>query len=150
MVQWLRLCYPNAGGLGRFHGCIAAFYFHVKRRRYARQGKRCRNQRYFISSFPSIQCVCLQCGRPGFDPWVGKIPWRRKWQPAPVLLPGNFHGQRSLVGCSPWGRKESDTTERLHFSIQCRGHHHYYLLLCDKHTLEHTLHTFSFNLSTTS
>ena len=49
-------------------------------------------------------------GRPGFDPWVGKIPWRRKWQPTPVLLPGESHGQRSLVSYSPWGRKESDTT----------------------------------------
>ena len=43
------------------------------------------------------------------------IPWRRKWQPTPVLLPGKSHGQRSLVGYSPWGRKESDTTEWLHF-----------------------------------
>ena len=50
-----------------------------------------------------------------FDPWVGKIPWRRKWQPTPVVLPGESHGQRSLVGYSPWGRKEWDTTERLHF-----------------------------------
>ena len=41
--------------------------------------------------------------------------WRRQWQPAPVLLPGKSHGQRSLVGCSPWGREESDTTEQLHF-----------------------------------
>ena len=40
--------------------------------------------------------VCLQCGRPGFDPWVGKIPWRRKWQPTPVFLRGESHGQRSL------------------------------------------------------
>ena len=47
----------------------------------------------------------------GFDPWVGKIPWRREWQPTPVFLPGEFHGQRSLVGYSPWGRTESDTTE---------------------------------------
>ena len=45
--------------------------------------------------------------------WVGKIPWRRKWQPTPVLLPGKSHGWRSLVGYSPWGRKESDTTEQL-------------------------------------
>ena len=59
--------------------------------------------------------VCLQCSRPGFDAWVGKIPWRRKWQPTPGLLPGKSHGQRSLVGYSPWGRKESDMTERLHF-----------------------------------
>ena len=50
------------------------------------------------------------------EPWVGKIPWRRKWQPTPVLLPGKSHGLRSLVGYSPWGCKESDTTERLHFT----------------------------------
>ena len=61
--------------------------------------------------------VCLQCERPGFDPWVGKIPWRRKWQATPVLLPGKSHGRRSLVGCNPWGREKSDTTERLHFHI---------------------------------
>ena len=42
-------------------------------------------------------------------------PWRRKWHPTPVLLPGKSHGQRSLVGYSPWGPKELDTTERLHF-----------------------------------
>ena len=46
-----------------------------------------------------------------FDPWVGKIPRRRKWQPAPVFLPEKSHEQRSLEGCSPWGHKESDTTE---------------------------------------
>ena len=42
--------------------------------------------------------VCLQCRRPGFNPWVGKIPWRRKWHPTPVFLPGKFHGRRSLAG----------------------------------------------------
>ena len=48
---------------------------------------------------------------------------RRQWHPTPVLLPGKFHGQRSLVGCSPWGRYESDTTEWLpfHFSLSCIG-----------------------------
>ena len=51
--------------------------------------------------------------RCGFSPWVRKIPCRRQWQPTPVLLPGEFHGQGSLVGYSPWGHKESDTTERL-------------------------------------
>ena len=45
---------------------------------------------------------------------VGKVHWRRKWQPIPVLLPGKSHGQRSLVGYSPWGHQESDTTERAH------------------------------------
>ena len=44
-----------------------------------------------------------------FNPWVGKIPWRRKWQPTPVFLPGGSHGQRSLADYSPWGHKESDT-----------------------------------------
>ena len=52
----------------------------------------------------------------GFDSWVRKIPWSRAWQPPPVFLPGKFHGQRSLVGYSPWGRKESDTAEQLHFA----------------------------------
>ena len=65
--------------------------------------------------------VCLQCQRPEFDPWVRKIPWRRKWQPTPVFLPGKSHGWRSLVGYSPWGYYESDTTERLHFHFQV-GH----------------------------
>ena len=46
-----------------------------------------------------------------FNPWVGKIPWSRKWQLTPEFLPGKFHGQMSLVGYSLWGRKESDTTE---------------------------------------
>ena len=54
-----------------------------------------------------------QCRSHEFDPWVGKIPWRRKWQPIPVFLPGKSHGQRNLGGSSPWGHKESDTTERL-------------------------------------
>ena len=52
-------------------------------------------------------------GRPWFDPWVEKIPWRREWQPTLVFLLGEFHGQKSLAGCSPWGHRESDTTERL-------------------------------------
>ena len=54
-------------------------------------------------------------GRPGFDPWGRKISWRRKWQPTPVFLPGEFHGQRSPASYSPWGGKESDMTEWLHF-----------------------------------
>ena len=46
-----------------------------------------------------------------FDPWVGKIPWRRSWQPTPIFLPGRSHGQRSLAGYSPWGHKELDKIE---------------------------------------
>ena len=51
------------------------------------------------------------------------VTWRRQWHPTPALLPGKSHGWRSLVGCSPWGREESDTTERLHFdfSLPCIG-----------------------------
>ena len=57
--------------------------------------------------------ICLQCQRHRFNPWVGKIPWRRERQPTPMFLPNTSHGLRSLVGYSPWGCKESDTTERL-------------------------------------
>ena len=60
------------------------------------------------------ESICLQCRGPGFDPWVGKTLWRRKWQPTPVFLPGKSHGWRSLADYSPWGSKESDTTEWLH------------------------------------
>ena len=53
-----------------------------------------------------------------FDPWVGKIPWRRAWQPTPIFLPGESHGQKSLVGHSPWGHKGSDRTEHTHGTVQ--------------------------------
>ena len=46
-----------------------------------------------------------------FDPWVGKIPWRKAWLPTPVFLPGEFHGQRNLAGYSPQNHEESDKTE---------------------------------------
>ena len=46
------------------------------------------------------------------DPWVAKIPWRRKWPPTPVFLPGKSYGQRNMEGCSPWGRRELDTTKQ--------------------------------------
>ena len=49
--------------------------------------------------------------RLGFDPWIGKISWRRAWQPTPVFLPGEFNEQRNLTGYGPWGHKESDMTE---------------------------------------
>ena len=56
-------------------------------------------------------CQWRRCQRPGFNPWVGKFPCRRKWQPTPAFLPGESHGQRSLVAYSPWSCKESYTTE---------------------------------------
>ena len=56
-----------------------------------------------------------ECRRSRFDPWVGKVPRRREWLPTPVFLPGELHGQRSLMGYRPWGLKKSDMTEWLTF-----------------------------------
>ena len=65
-----------------------------------------------VKNPPAVQGLML-------DPWVGKIPWRRAWQPTPVFLLGKSHGQRSLAGCGPWGHKEcmtgrTEATERAH------------------------------------
>ena len=57
-------------------------------------------------------CQCRRHKRRKFDPWVGKIPWRRAWQPTAVFLPGESHGQRSLAGCGQWGHEGLDTTKR--------------------------------------
>ena len=65
----------------------------------------------FPDGSASKESACF-AGDLGSIPRVGKIPWRRKWQPTRVFLPGKFHGQRRLVGYSPWGCKELDTTER--------------------------------------
>ena len=62
-----------------------------------------------IGKEPAYQC--RRCKTLGFNPWVRKIPWRMAQQPTPVFLPGKSHVQRSLIGCSPVGRKKSDTTE---------------------------------------
>ena len=67
----------------------------------------------YLSLVAQMVKICLQCGRPGFHPWVGKILWRRAWQPTPVFLPGESHGQRSLVGYTPWGHEETGITEQL-------------------------------------
>ena len=71
----------------------------------------------FDLSFPGgasgreCTCQCRRQKRHGFHLWVGKIPWRRAWQPTKVFLPGKSHGQRNLAGYSSWGRKELDMTE---------------------------------------
>ena len=74
-------------------------------------------------------CQCRRCKRYGFIPWVRKILWSRKWQPTPVFLPGKFHGQRSLVGYSPCGHKESDMTDLLsmHTMTQCFSSFFFYI-----------------------
>ena len=58
----------------------------------------------------------------GFDPWIRKISWWRKWQPTPVFLPGKAHGQRSFMGYSPWGRRELNMTEQLSIQYWIRTH----------------------------
>ena len=59
----------------------------------------------------------LQCNRPRYNPGVGKISWRREWLPTPIFLPGEFHGQRSLVDCSPWGMQRVSMTVQLTLSL---------------------------------
>ena len=68
-------------------------------------------------------CQCRRHKRHRFDPWVSKILWSRKWQRAPVFLPGKFHGQRSLSGYSPQGSKESDMTEHTHPRREVENRH---------------------------
>ena len=84
----------------------AYYYYHPIKQQYFRDG-----------GFPGGACgkepTCQRrrLKRLEFNPWVEKIPGRRAWQPTPVFLPGKPHGQRSLVGYSPWGCKELDMTE---------------------------------------
>ena len=76
-------------------------------------------------TFPWWLRRCTACST-GFNPWIRKMPWRMEWQPTPLFLPGEFHGQRSLVGYNPWGCKELDTIEQL------------------THSHKHTLNIYSF------
>ena len=80
---------------------------------------------HIYTGFPGVsgRRICQQCRRPGYNPWVRKFPWRREWQPTPVFLPGEVHGEMSLVGYSPWGHKESNTTKRLTHSHECTHTH---------------------------
>ena len=84
--------------------------------------------KYLFINLAALHISCCVLGFPGgtsgkefacnagdvtdvFDPWVGKVPWRRAWQPTPVFLPGESHGQKSLASYSLWGHEESDMTE---------------------------------------
>ena len=88
------------------HIILIIRFFHSYWTSRASQGVQCKE----------FACQCRRCKRHRFDPWVRRIPWRRKWQPIPVFLPGKFHGQRSLAGCSPrvakvgqdWAHKDTD------------------------------------------
>ena len=89
---------PRSGIAGSYGNSILSYYWcHFNR----------------VSSVAQWERICQQCRRCQFHLWVGKIPWRRKWQPTPIFLPGKSHGQRSLAGYSPWDCKESDMIEWL-------------------------------------
>ena len=72
-------------------------------------------KRSILIPVPCSVGICLQCRRPGFNPWIGKIPWRRKRLPTPVFWPGEFHGLYS-----PWGHQELDMTEWLSLSLSSK------------------------------
>ena len=84
------------------------------------------------SLVPQLLRICLPRRRPGFDPWVGKIPWRRAWPPTPVFLPGNPYGQRSLTGYSPQGLKELNTTQRLSTAPYSTGNYIRYPMIMEE------------------
>ena len=75
-------------------------------------------------------CQCRRHKRCRFDSWIGKIPWRRKWQRTLVFLPGKFHGQRRRSGYSPQGCKELDMTEHMHTRARTHTHTHFILEIC--------------------
>ena len=88
-------------------------------------------------------CQCKRHRRGSFDPWVRKIPWRRKWLPTPVVLPGKSHGQRSLASYSLWGHKQSNMTYQpsMHpINVMLLNHHETipYLLLHGKSVFHET------------
>ena len=83
----------------------------------------CRAHRW--QSAKESACLCRRSRRHRFDPWIGKIPRRKKWQPTPVCLPGKLHGQRSLMAC--WcGQKDLEVTERLSMHTQCCVDHNHW------------------------
>ena len=76
------------------------------------------NQGFLVGSGDKEStCQCRKCRRPGFNPCIGKIPWKKAWPPTPVFMPGESHGQRSLMGYGPCSYKELDTTEATQHSV---------------------------------
>ena len=99
-----------------FHNCCSVFSFH----QVGQDGENGLQLDIYLlpTGFPGGSVVknLLALQDTWFDPWARKISWRREWQPTPGFWPGESHGQRSLAGYSPWGCKESDTTEQLTLS----------------------------------
>ena len=75
---------------------------------------------YWLPCWLSGKEPTCHCRRLGFNPWVGKIPWRRAWKPTPVFLPGKSHEQRNLMSYSPWGLKKSQTHLAIKLQQQSR------------------------------
>ena len=112
--HWSGLLYPSPGdlphpGIKPRFPALQQILYHLGHQR--------------ISSVQFSHRVVSDSLQPHESQYARPPYWRRQWHPTPVLLPGKSHGRRSLVGCSPWGRYESDTTERLHFdfSLSCTG-----------------------------
>ena len=103
MVRWLGCCTSSAGGTSLIPG-QGTKSPHIAQcgKKYIGGKERKKKEKPGASDSERIH---LQGRRPGFDPWVRKIPWRRAWQPTPVFLPGESHGQRGLAGGSPCGRR---------------------------------------------
>ena len=94
-----------------------------------------------LNGFPGgsdVKEPTCNAGRPGFNPWVGKIPWIREWQLTPAFFPGEFHGQKSLVGYSPCDHKESDTTERRRLLLFHKSQYILNLFICVFYCLNST------------
>ena len=110
VVQSIRLCVSTAGGMGFTPGLV------IKVQQAMQHGQnKCMRARAHARTHTHTHTHTHTCQwrRYGFDTWVGKIPWRRKWLPTSVFLPGTSHGQSNLVGYSPWSCKESGTTKQL-------------------------------------
>ena len=103
LLQWIFLTQESNQGLLHCKGALYQLSYHLSTYLtfYASQ---------VATSGKESACQCKRYKRCGFDSWVGKI-WRREWPLTPVFLPGESHGQKSLVGYSPWDHKESDRTE---------------------------------------
>ena len=93
-----------------------------------------------VAQWQRIRLPVQELQETWFSPWVRKIPWRRKWQPTPVFLPGQFHGQRSLVGYCPWDHKESDRTKATQY-ITCMWNLHMTKHMKQKETHRHRKQT---------
>ena len=104
--------------------CWLFFFFPCSYNHLTHHIFRCGLSRWF--SGKESTCKCRRLERLRFSPWVRKIPWSRKWQPAPIFLLRTFHGQRSLGGCSPRGRKGLDPTERTQCTVYVRLFHGFF------------------------